>query len=93
MKHSSWDNSVGIATGHGLDGRGSIPGKSKRFVSSRPALGATQPTIQWVPGGGALSPEVNRPERERGHSLMYSVDAKNGEAIPPLPHTSSWRGA
>jgi hypothetical protein len=28
------DSSVGIGTGYGVDGRGSIPGKGKRFVSS-----------------------------------------------------------
>jgi hypothetical protein len=27
-------SSVGIAIGHGLDGRGSVPGRSKRFFSS-----------------------------------------------------------
>jgi hypothetical protein len=30
----SRDSSVDIATGYGLDGRGSIPGKSKIFVST-----------------------------------------------------------
>jgi hypothetical protein len=30
----SRDSSVGIATGYGLDGRGSIPGKGKKFFSS-----------------------------------------------------------
>jgi hypothetical protein len=49
------DSAVGIATGFGLDdrgGRSSSPGGGKNFlfcISSRPALGSTQP-IQWVPG-------------------------------------------
>jgi hypothetical protein len=45
-------SSVGIATGYGLDGRVSIPGRGKIFlfsIASRPALGPTQPPIQWVP--------------------------------------------
>jgi hypothetical protein len=29
----SWDSSVGIATGYGMDGQSSISGKGKRFVS------------------------------------------------------------
>jgi hypothetical protein len=35
---------------------------------SRPALGSTQPPLQWVPG--ALSPGVKRPGREADHSNL-----------------------
>jgi hypothetical protein len=50
------DSSVGIATGYGLDDGGvgvPSPGRVKNFLfstSSSPALGSTQPPIQWVPG-------------------------------------------
>ena len=43
-------SSVGIATDYGLDGPGSNPGGDEIFRPSRPALGPTQPPIQWRPG-------------------------------------------
>jgi hypothetical protein len=45
--------------GYGLNVRGSSPVRVKNFLfstASRPALGSTQPPIQWVLG--PLSPEV-----------------------------------
>jgi len=35
---------------YGLDGSGSNPGGDEIFRPSRPALGSTQPPVQWVPG-------------------------------------------
>jgi hypothetical protein len=71
---------VGIATGYGLDGRLSIPGRGKRFslcsTASRPALEPTQPAIQCVPG--ALSPELKRPGREADHLHPYIAEVENG---------------
>ena len=43
-------SSVGIATDYRLDGPGSNPGRDEIFRPSRPALGPTQPPVQWVPG-------------------------------------------
>jgi len=43
-------SSVGIAAEYGLDGPGSNPGGDETFRPYRPALGPTQPPVQWVPG-------------------------------------------
>jgi hypothetical protein len=85
QKHISYscesrDSSVGIATGYGLDDQRvgiRVPRGGKNFhfsISSRPALGATQPPIQWVPG--ALSPGVKRPGRKADHSPPTRAEVK-----------------
>jgi len=43
-------SSVDIATDYGLEGPESNPGGYEIFRPSRPALGPTQPPIQWGPG-------------------------------------------
>jgi hypothetical protein len=79
-----------IATGYGLDGRGvevRVPVGSRIFsTSSIPALGSTQPPIQWAPG--ALSPGV----KLTTHLQPVPRSRKCG-SIHPLPHTPSWRSA
>ena len=43
-------SSVGIATDYGLEGPGSNAGGDEILRPSRPALGPTQPPVQWVLG-------------------------------------------
>jgi hypothetical protein len=52
-------------------------------TASRPALGHTQPPMQWV--SREISPGVKQPGREDDHSHPSSAEVKNCEAIPPLP--------
>jgi hypothetical protein len=94
MQKESLDNSAGTATGYRPDGRSSIPDRGKHFffsIASRPALGSTQPVIQWVPG--AISPGVKRQEREAIQTSPTSAEAKNCGATPPLLHMPSWCSA
>jgi hypothetical protein len=93
----SWQSPIliGIATDYGLDGPGSILGKSNRhFVfstASSQARGPTQPPIQWVEG--AIFPRVKLQKREADHSPPPSVEVKKSGTIPPHPPMSSWHGA
>jgi hypothetical protein len=54
-------------------------------TASRPALGPTQPPIQWVPG--ALSLGVTWQGREADHSPQSSAEVKNAwgyNSTPPI---------
>jgi hypothetical protein len=71
----SWDASVGIATGYGLDGWSSIPGRDKRFFSSpqRPHRFCGPPSFlsSWY---RELFPRrVKRPGREADHLHLMPV--------------------
>jgi len=50
QKKSGPGSSVGTVTDYGLEGPGSNPGGDEIFRPPRPALGPTQPPVQWVPG-------------------------------------------
>jgi hypothetical protein len=76
-------SSVGTAIGYGLGELDSIPSTARLFSKAfRPALGPTQPPIQWIPG-------VKRQEHEDDHSPSSSAEVKNGGATLPLSHMSS----
>ena len=62
---------VGIATGYGMDGPGIGSRWRRNFPNlSRPALGPTQPPVQWVPG---LSRGKERPGRDADPSPPSSA--------------------
>jgi hypothetical protein len=77
--------------GSGLDGRGSIPaGQEILFTTQRPdRLWGPPASTQLVPG--TLSTGVKQQGREADHSDPSSAEVKNGGAISPFSHTSSWR--
>jgi hypothetical protein len=70
---------------------GSSPGRGWEFflftTVSRPALGSTQPPIQWVLG--ALSLGVKLPGRETDHSPPSSAQIKNGWSYTSPPQCAS----
>jgi hypothetical protein len=52
-------------------------------TASKPALGPTQPPIQWVPE--ALIRKIKRPRREADYSPPRNAEVKMRGAIPSLP--------
>jgi hypothetical protein len=78
--------SVGIVTGYGLEGPGSVPGSTifSLLHSIQTISGAS-----YSMGTGGFSPEVKWQGHEADHSPPTSAEVKKGGAIPPLPHMSS----
>jgi hypothetical protein len=77
-----------------LRGQSLGPGKVKNFVFSklsRPALGSTQPPIQWH--SGALTPGVKLLGYEADHSYTTSAEVKKMWIYTSIPHTPSWHTA
>jgi hypothetical protein len=80
----SWDSSVGIATGYGLDdGRFGVrdPVSSKNILQA--VSGPNQPPLRCVRDD--LSPGVKRPERE-AHHIMAQCLVKRPSCDDSLYH-------
>jgi len=68
------ESAVGIATHYGMDGPGTESWWDRDFLHrSRPALGPTQPPVQWAP---RLSRGVRQPGRGVDHPPLNSAEVK-----------------
>jgi hypothetical protein len=86
----SRDSSVNTATGYRLGGRGSIPGRGKRFFSNPQRLDRLwgPPSILCNGYLGLFYPGANWQGRKADHSPPSTAEIKNGGAIPQFPFMS-----
>jgi hypothetical protein len=70
-----------------VDGRGSIPGRGKRFF----LLHSIQAGFGAHSASNPMGTKGSFPGGEADQSLPYSVEVKNGGAIHPLPCMSPWK--
>jgi hypothetical protein len=87
------DSSVGVATDYELDGRGSISSGARDCSLSHSVPAGSGVHLSCLVRTGSLPSRLKRPGREADLSSPSCAEAKNDGAIPPLRHTSSWRGA
>jgi hypothetical protein len=77
--------------------QGSISDRGKGLVSSPQSpdrlLHPPPPSTSYTVSTGGSFPGSKAAGREADRSLPSSAEIKNGGAIPPLSHMSSWRGA
>jgi hypothetical protein len=78
---------VGIAMDYGLDGRGSIHGKSKRLFFTPQRPGCFWGPLPLLSNGyrGLILGGITRLGSEADHSPPSSAEVRNGETIPLLP--------
>jgi hypothetical protein len=83
-------SSVSIVSDYGLDDRGSIPDKGRRFFFQ-----PLRPDRLWTMGTGGPVPEGKvRPGRDADHSNPSSTEDKNEQKLYVLSHHSPpWRVA
>jgi hypothetical protein len=92
---SCFVSTVAIAGGtYGLVGPGSIPGIGKIFLSPQgPGRLWGTPSLLSSEYQSEISPGIKWSGREADHSPPSFDEVKNGGAIHPLPHMSSWHRA
>jgi hypothetical protein len=76
-----------------LDGSGSIPSSTSfSLLHSVQTSSGAHPASYAMSTVGSL-PRVKWEGPEADHTLPSRAEARNGEAIPPLPNMSSWHNA
>jgi hypothetical protein len=93
QKSGNQDSSVGIAIRLQAGwprSRDSTPERGYEILFHIVQIGseAPPPALQWVPG--VVFSGVMLQGREADHRPPSIAEVRNGGAIPPLPHTSSW---
>jgi hypothetical protein len=88
------DTLVSIVTGYGLDRQDLLPGRRKRLfcIPQHPDWPWGSPSL-LTNGYRDPFPRAKAAGHEAEHLPVSSTVVNIGEAIPPLPHTSSWRSA
>jgi hypothetical protein len=68
-----------------------FPAGTRHFLFSSVQTSYVAHPASITMGSAAISSGMKRPELEADHSPTPTTEVKNGSAIPPLSHTSSWR--
>jgi hypothetical protein len=80
-------------TSYGLDGRGFDSRQKQDFsLPHSVQTGSGAHPASYSIGTGGSFPGRKRQGREADHPPPSSAEVKNGSAIPPLLHTTSWHG-
>jgi hypothetical protein len=91
-KRWSRDSSVGIATGWAAGVRFRAESRDFSLLHSSQTGPGARPASYPMDTGGSF-PGGKAAGREIHHSRPSSAEVNNDGAVPPLPNTSSWRGA
>jgi len=87
--HSRPGSSVGIVTVYGLDSLGIESRRGRDFPHlSRPALGPTQPPVQWVPGLSQGKEQLGRDADPSPPSTTMVKKEQSYTCTPPMGCTA-----
>jgi hypothetical protein len=85
-----WMLEIGACIATGLTTGVRIPAGVQFFSSSQLLDRLRAHSASYPMGIGRFPPGEKRPGRQANYWHLSNAEVKNGEAIPPLPHMSSW---